>query len=272
MTSQKENHKISIILAVITTLGVLGTALFNNWDQLFQSENSSPRQTDSEEAEFIAVHFDVREINENPIDDVEVRFVFEGAPVSKYTDDNGYTVIELPRRNDVEVTLTKTGFVTQRLNINLLADRSRTKTIYLEKQISESDSSPQVPLVSPEPVTPRAVSKIWSSETGKTKFVDLDKICNGKDRIESIETVFGYDKPPFYGNVTIFSPKSNGCMPGDEFQGNFNLSGRAGNCVGNIAITWQNANRSHIKWDITNLGTSCPVGRSSWEIPITLSP
>ncbi|MDJ0900497.1 MAG: hypothetical protein QNJ55_16980 [Xenococcus sp. MO_188.B8] len=109
-------------------------------------------------------------------------------------------------------------------------------------------------------------SLIWRSQSNLTRITNLNQICFGTSTLSSVQTVFGYDKPTFTGTITIPFPKMEGCRTGDTLQGNFELYGNAGNCVGTIKITWQNNNNAFIKWNISNLGSSCPVGTKYWEI------
>ena len=67
-----------------------------------------------------------------PIEQVEVRFIFNGAPAPRYTDSNGYVSVQIPKREDIEVILSKDGFQTKRQIMNLQADPNRTITVYLQ--------------------------------------------------------------------------------------------------------------------------------------------
>lgn len=287
MSSQEQTPKVSIIIAIVTATTGLGVALFNNWDKLFsKSESSENAESFLIDGQRITAHFDVREENENPINGAEVRFVFEGAPIFKFTDHNGYTSIELPKRDGIEVTLRKQGFITQRLNVNLIADPSTVKTVYLTKEslqnelntgnVISQNSTSNTPSsqTSPQPSPPIIEEQtfqselVWRSETNKTRLPHLDRVCFGQPLLENVETVFGYNTPPFSGTIYVQSPKQGGCVPGEILRGSFDLAGNAGNCIGDVVITWENTNRSHIKWTISNLGASCPVGTRNWEIPV----
>lgn len=109
-------------------------------------------------------------------------------------------------------------------------------------------------------------SLIWRSQSNLTRIANLNQICFGNSTLSSVQTVFGYEKSTFAGTITIPSPKIGGCTTGDTLQGNFELSGNAGNCVGIIKITWQKSNIAFIQWNISNLGSACPVGTSYWKI------
>ena len=109
-------------------------------------------------------------------------------------------------------------------------------------------------------------SLIWRSQSNLTRITNLNQICFGTRTLSSVQTVFGSDKRPFTGRITISFPKMEGCGTGDTLQGNFELSGNTNNCVGTIKITWRNNENAFIQWNISNLGSSCPVGRNDWEI------
>lgn len=275
MSSQEQNSNISIAIAIITAVTGLGVALFNNWDKLFsESKNLETIELPSEDQR-LTVHFDVREENENSLSDAEVRFAFEGAPILKRTDHNGYTLIELPKRDGIEVTVRKQGFVTKRLNVNLLADPRTIRTIYLTREDLPREDLPIqdprnnfIPPSSDLEEQAFQSSLTWRSETNKTRLPELDKACFGESLLENIETVFGYNNPPFNGTIYIESPRQEGCVPEDILRGSFDLIGNAGKCVGDVIITWKNMNRAHIKWAISNLGSSCSVGSRSWEISV----
>ncbi len=286
MSSQPQNSQVAIAVAAITATSGLGVAMFNNWDRLFPKSEPEEKIETPLGNQRIKVHFDIREENENPISDAEVRFVFEGAPIFKKTDLNGYTSIELPKIDGIEVTIRKQGFLTQRLNVNLIAESNVTRTVYLTREESQELNSADrsEDLVDSDEASIQDLresvnlpdilsgnnvfqsSSVWRSETNKTRLPGLDKICFGEHLIENIETVFGYNNPPFSGTVYVRSPKQEGCFPGDTLQGSFDLTGSKGNCIGDIIVDWSNMNRAHIRWAINNLGTSCPVGTKDWEI------
>lgn len=112
----------------------------------------------------------------------------------------------------------------------------------------------------------RNSSLIWRSQSNLTRIVNLNQICLGTSTLNSVQTVFGYNKSIFVGKLIIPSPKISGCTTGDILQGNFELSGNTGNCSGMVKITWKNNDNAFIEWNISNLGSACPVGRSDWKI------
>jgi hypothetical protein len=69
-----------------------------------------------------------------PVENVEVRFVSKGSPEVRKTNTDGFTQIEIPARDDIEITLSKEGFKTARHTLNLNNDPKRTRTYYLKPQ------------------------------------------------------------------------------------------------------------------------------------------
>ncbi|MGB3691699.1 MAG: serine/threonine-protein kinase [Spirulinaceae cyanobacterium] len=128
--------------------------------------------------------------------------------------------------------------------------------------------SPQTPSSPPPPPasTPKPTNRVWRSQSNLTRIANLDQICFGTSQLNSVQTVFGYDKPPLTGTVTIPSPQTGGCGNGDTLRGNFALSGGAGYCNGDFTVTWKNNNNAYVQWDINNLGSDCPMGTRQWEI------
>lgn len=116
------------------------------------------------------------------------------------------------------------------------------------------------------PIAQACQSYLWRSESGLTQIDNLNQICWGSSNLYSVQTVFGYNRSPFTGTINLASPRRSGCAVGDRLSGTFNLSGNSGNCRGNITITWQSNNNAYIQWNITNLGSSCPVGTANWSI------
>ena len=88
------------------------------------------------------VKFNVYTEDYQPIEFVEIQFVFDGAPAPRYTDRNGYVSIGIPQRKDIEVILRKEGFETRRQFLNLQADPNRTITIYLQRIPVDVTSDP----------------------------------------------------------------------------------------------------------------------------------
>ncbi len=113
---------------------------------------------------------------------------------------------------------------------------------------------------------PTRTNLIWRSESNLTQITNLHQICFGNTNLNSVQTVFGSNKPPFRGYIKISSSKTGRCDVGDTFNGSFDLSGSSGHCVGDVTITWQNNNNAFIEWNITNLGSACPVDSKRWQV------
>lgn len=67
-----------------------------------------------------------------PIESVELQIVFEGPPVLKRTDRNGYVEIKIPARDSVQLTLTHGNYETATETINLRTDSNTTRILYLD--------------------------------------------------------------------------------------------------------------------------------------------
>jgi hypothetical protein len=79
------------------------------------------------------------EETKQPLEDVKVQFVFNGAPEPRNTNSDGYTSITIPKRDEVQVTLTKDGYKTINREINLEADPKKTVTYFMELVDPEYD-------------------------------------------------------------------------------------------------------------------------------------
>jgi hypothetical protein len=134
-----------VITAVLTGLAALITAIgFPQFfptliQSIFFSPSPEPPQTATEPPELMRVDFVIFSRDEQPISQVEVRFIFDGAPAPRYTDSNGYVSIEIPERSDIEVVISKEGFQSNRRTLNLQADPNKTVTIYLESAEDEEN-------------------------------------------------------------------------------------------------------------------------------------
>ena len=78
----------------------------------------------------IIVESDTTKLLEN----VEIRFVSKGSPEIRRTNTDGFTQIDIPARDYIEITLSKKGFETARHTLNLNNDPKRTRTYYLKSQ------------------------------------------------------------------------------------------------------------------------------------------
>jgi hypothetical protein len=106
---------------------------------------------------FTKVQLVVRNKKYEPIQGVEVRFLAQGAPDVKYTDSNGFSDIQIPSREDIEITLIKDGFETlnQVVNVgNSPDDRTRTFQLKGNSLEGQASSVPVTPSVSPKIFSP----------------------------------------------------------------------------------------------------------------------
>lgn|GEM_PF-2038558 len=74
------------------------------------------------------------EANSKPIENAEIRFVSKGSPEVRKTDTNGFAQIDIPVRQDIEITISKEGFKQSRYTLSLNNDPKRTRKYYLQPQ------------------------------------------------------------------------------------------------------------------------------------------
>ena len=98
--------------------------------QTLGKESSQKGASDSVKIAIIIESTNTAKVLEN----VEVRFVSKGSPEIRMTDTNGFTQIEIPSREDIEITLSKKGFKTAKYTVNLNNDPQKTRTFRLEPQ------------------------------------------------------------------------------------------------------------------------------------------
>ena len=101
--------------------------------------------------------------DKQPIEGVEVRFKFSGAPESRSTNSDGYVDISIPARDDIDIVLTKEGFETIDRTINTAVDVPNIRTITLKK-------SPPPPVISQPPSPPEiGNTKLFTKDNEQTK-------------------------------------------------------------------------------------------------------
>ena len=115
------NRTKGIILAFLVGLAIAGVVQLDFLSGNQEAENSSLLEIQ------ILVQSDKRE----PIADVEIQVISEGAPVNLYTDSNGYSRVNIPSRGDVDVILRKEGYETRSETINLAIDPDRNRIFRL---------------------------------------------------------------------------------------------------------------------------------------------
>ena len=89
----------------------------------------------------VEVEFIVQGKDNQPIEGAKIQFIFKGPPEIRFTNTDGYVRINIPSRDDIDITLSKEGFETINKTINLKADPSRTRTFILEQK---KNSKPNV--------------------------------------------------------------------------------------------------------------------------------
>ena len=112
------------------------------------------------------------------LQNVEVRFIFKGQPEVRRTDSNGFVTIKIPKREDVEVTLSKERFKTQRIIINLENDPDRTRTYYLKEGNGVNPPPPNPIQPEPPPVSSITVEDFVFDIKSCIRNADDIIVCN----------------------------------------------------------------------------------------------
>lgn len=113
---------------VFTALVVAGLVEIPNYPE--QGEEDSSQNLNS----LVNVEIIVVSDTNEPLENVEVRFVSKGSPEVRRTNTDGFAQIQIPSRDDIEITLSKDEFRTARHNLNLNNDSGRTRTYYMQPQ------------------------------------------------------------------------------------------------------------------------------------------
>lgn len=82
------------------------------------------------------------ETTNEPLSNVKVTFSSNGAPVTAYTDSNGYVAIAVSGKEELNLTLRKEGFQTTNLITNLASDSSKVRILRLESEVPSLQPSP----------------------------------------------------------------------------------------------------------------------------------
>ena len=104
--------------------------------ETYKGDTSSPQQGTeqlSQNNNLQRVEVTVQDQNTSqPIENVSVQIVFQGPPVKKMTDRNGYVELEIPTRDSVQLTLSHGDYKTTTEILNLQTSPNTTKVLYLD--------------------------------------------------------------------------------------------------------------------------------------------
>lgn len=150
-----------LLTCLVAGLSLAGVLNFENLKS-FSSFNGNEKQDES--IDKIKVKFNIYDRDNNPLNQVSVQFIFDGAPASRVTDSNGYVSIEIPKRDEVEVVFSKDGFQSLRQSINTNADTNKTVTFYLDEITTDN-----LPDRSLTPQTPQATTTSAPAQTLEPK-------------------------------------------------------------------------------------------------------
>lgn len=117
-----------IIFSVFAIAGFIEIPKFN------QQQTTGKNISQEIATELVNVDIIVESDASKPLKNVEVRFVSKGSPEVRRTNTDGFTQIEIPSRDNIEITLSKEGFEGARHTLNLKNDANRTRTYYLKPQ------------------------------------------------------------------------------------------------------------------------------------------
>ncbi|MEM7591761.1 MAG: hypothetical protein AAF383_09625 [Cyanobacteria bacterium P01_A01_bin.83] len=84
--------------------------------------------------DLVVVQLLVQTEDNQPIQDAKIQFISKGSPTTKYTTASGYTEIEIPARESVEINITKDNYETLVEIINLLVDKDTNKKFKLKNK------------------------------------------------------------------------------------------------------------------------------------------
>ncbi|WP_072619957.1 hypothetical protein [Spirulina major] len=107
---------------------------YAGWEQI-KTGNVLPASQQESQQNLQSINITVQDRQTlQPVENVSARIVFDGPPVQKMSDRNGYFEIQIPPRKSATVTLTKDGFITAQETINLETDPSTTRVLYMDAQ------------------------------------------------------------------------------------------------------------------------------------------
>lgn len=118
---------------------------------------------------------------------VTIRVISNNAPEITTTDENGYIKVTIPSKNNVSVNLSKSGYETQNIIINLKNEQNITRTVRLRKK--QTLNEPTVPQVIFPVETPATTNTNNSPSIAKSPVIEPEKI-------DSLETITPRNIPP----------------------------------------------------------------------------
>ena len=113
---------------------VVGVASYDFLQTDPGSENNINQESSASQTQQVGITVRNRQDLQS-IDNVIIDIIFDGPPVQKMTDRNGYIEIQIPERKSTQITLTKQGFKTVTETINLEVDPDTTRIIYLDPDL-----------------------------------------------------------------------------------------------------------------------------------------
>lgn len=113
---------------LILVLGVSGVEQLDGVS-LFSQGDEQNYQADIIQNVAITIH---DRATSQPIENVSIQIIFDGPPVTKMTDRNGYVSIDIPSRDSVQMVMTHKGYITAREIINLATDPNTNRIVYLD--------------------------------------------------------------------------------------------------------------------------------------------
>lgn len=90
-------------------------------------------KTENDQIEMVEVQILIQTEDGQPIGNVEIQVISQGAPTTIYTNSSGYARLEIPSRDDVDIVLRKQGYEVRTETINLSTDPRRNKSFRLRK-------------------------------------------------------------------------------------------------------------------------------------------
>lgn len=115
---------------ILLVAGVSGVDLLSSNPSILRGSEQS---YNSSELQNIAITIHDRSTSQ-PVGNVEIQIIFDGPPVTKMTDRNGYTSIDIPSRDSVQLVLTHQSYETARETINLRTDPDTNRILYLDSK------------------------------------------------------------------------------------------------------------------------------------------